>query len=122
LGRLRSNAKSFYAADMATLPKSSIAVIFVAQRTADDDAGYAAAAAAMDSLAAQQRGYLGIDSVRGTDGLGITVSYWASDADAKAWRDHPEHAAIRDAGRDRWYSHYNLHVGEITRSYDWQKP
>ena len=106
---------------MATLPKSSIAVIFVAQRTGGDDAGYASAAAAMDRLAAKQQGYLGIDSVRGADGLGITVSYWASDADAKAWRDHPEHVAIRDAGRDRWYSHYSLHVGEITRSYDWQK-
>ncbi len=106
---------------MATLPKATIAVIFVAQRTAEDDEGYAIAASAMDTLAAQQHGYLGIDSVRGSDGLGITVSYWASDNAAKAWRDHPEHTAIRDAGRDRWYSHYSLHVASVERSYDWQK-
>lgn len=97
-------------------------MIFVAQRTADDAQGYSAAAAAMDVLAARQSGYLGMDSVRGTDGLGITVSYWASDTDAKMWRDHPEHKAIRDAGRDRWYSDYSLHVAEVMRSYDWQKP
>lgn len=106
---------------MATLEKGSIAVIFVAQRTTADDDGYATAASAMDALAATQKGYLGMESVRGPDGLGITVSYWASDTDAKAWRDHPEHAAIRDVGRDRWYSSYSLHVAEVTRSYDWQK-
>lgn len=107
---------------MAKLPKASIAVIFVAQRTDADADGYSAAAHAMEVLAAQQPGYIGIDSTRGVDGLGITVSYWASDNDAKTWRDHPEHTAIRDTGRDRWYSEYSLHVAEVTRSYDWQKP
>ncbi len=107
---------------MAKLPVDTISVIFVAQRTDADAIGYAQAAAAMDELAAQQEGYIGMDSVRSADGLGITVSYWTSDADAKAWRDHPEHAAIRDAGRNRWYSNYSLHVAKVTRSYDWQKP
>ena len=120
--RLRSAAKSSYAADMATLQIGTIAVIFVAQRTSEDDDGYDKAASAMDTLAALQNGYRGMDSVRGADGLGITVSYWASDDAAKAWRDQPDHKAIRDAGRDRWYSHYSLHVAEATRSYDWQKP
>lgn len=106
---------------MATLPKGTIAVMFVAQRIADDDEGYADAAAAMVALAERQAGYLGMDSTRGADGLGITISYWASDAHAKAWRDNGEHALIRDAGRGRWYAHYSLHVAEITRSYDWQK-
>lgn len=107
---------------MAKLPLGTISVIFVAQRTDADATGYVQAAATMDELAAQQPGYIGMVSVRGADGLGITVSYWASDADAKAWRDHPEHATIRDAGRDRWYSEYSLHVAAVTRSYDWKKP
>ena len=105
---------------MSTLIKGTIAVIFIAQRTAVDDDGYASAASAMDALAKQQAGFLGMDSVRGPDGLGITVSYWASDSHAKAWRDHSDHAAIRKSGRDRWYSSYSLHVAEVTRSYDWQ--
>ena len=97
------------------------AVIFVAQRSLDDDADYCAAAQEMDALAATQPGYIGIDSVRGADGLGITVSYWTDDAAAKNWRDHPRHAAIRDQGRGIWYTRYDLHVAEVTRSYDWTK-
>ena len=107
---------------MAQLPRGTISVIFVAQRTDADTAGYARTAAMMETLAARQKGYIAMDSVRGSDGLGITVSYWTDEASAKAWRDHPEHSAIRDAGRDLWYSDYSLHVAEVTRSYDWKKP
>jgi heme-degrading monooxygenase HmoA len=107
---------------MTTRPPGTIAVIFVAQRSLDDDAGYSMAAAEMDALASTQPGYIGIDSVRSADGLGITVSYWADDASAKAWRDHPRHTAIRDQGRGVWYTRYDLHVAEVTRSYDWTKP
>ena len=107
---------------MAKLSCSTISVIFVAQRTELDADGYARAAAMMDALAARQEGYVGMDSVHGADGLGITVSYWTDEASAKAWRDHPDHAAIRDTGRDRWYSDYSLHVAQVIRSYDWEKP
>jgi heme-degrading monooxygenase HmoA len=107
---------------MAKLPRGTISVIFVAQRTDADAMGYARAAAMMETLAVQQKGYIAMDSVRGSDGLGITVSYWTDGASAKAWRDHPEHMAVRDAGRDLWYSDYSLHVAEVTRSYDWEKP
>jgi heme-degrading monooxygenase HmoA len=107
---------------MPTQTHGTVAVIFIAQRTLEDDAGYLVAAAEMDTLAAEQPGYRGIDSVRGTEGLGITVSYWADDAAAKAWRDHPKHAAIREQGRGKWYSYYDLHVASVTRSYDWTKP
>jgi heme-degrading monooxygenase HmoA len=102
-------------------PTDSVAVIFCAQRTGVDDEAYQAAAAAMGALAAQQPGYLGEDHARSADGFGITVSYWRDDASARAWRDHPEHADIRDQGRDKWYSEYSLHVARVKRGYDWQK-
>ena len=107
---------------MTTRPPGTIAVIFVAQRSLNDEAGYDAAAKEMAALAATQHGYIGVDSVRSTNGLGITVSYWANDAAAKGWRDHPRHAGIRDQGRGVWYTHYDLHVAEVSRSYDWTKP
>ncbi len=106
---------------MTTYPSGTVAVIFVAQRTTDDGAGYSDAAAQMAQLAAEQPGYCGVDSVRDADGLGITVSYWANDAAAQNWRNHPRHAAIRDQGRGKWYSHYHLHVATVSRSYDWVK-
>jgi heme-degrading monooxygenase HmoA len=107
---------------MPTQTLGTVAVIFIAQRTLEDDEGYNIAATKMDAMAAQQPGYRGIDSTRGPDGLGITVSYWADDASAKAWRDNPEHAAIREQGRGKWYLHYDLHVASVTRSYDWARP
>lgn len=106
---------------MTERPTGEIAVIFVAQVTGADPVGYGEAAAAMEALAARQPGYRGIDSARGADGLGITVSYWADEAAAVAWRGHEEHAATRERGRGVWYLHYSLHVAAITRSYDWQR-
>ncbi|WP_267397124.1 MULTISPECIES: antibiotic biosynthesis monooxygenase [unclassified Sphingomonas] len=98
-----------------------IAVIFVSQRTDEDAAGYGAAAAAMGALAAIQPGYRGERSSRDAAGLGITVSYWADEASAIAWRDHPEHHAIRNAGRARWYAWYEMVVADVARDYAWRR-
>jgi heme-degrading monooxygenase HmoA len=96
-----------------------IAVIFMSQRTGEDEAGYANAAVAMDRLAAAQPGYCGVDSARGADGFGITVSWWADEASALAWRSHPEHDAIRARGRAEWYARYEVAVAEVGRNYGW---
>ncbi|MGU3389419.1 antibiotic biosynthesis monooxygenase [Sphingomonas sp. M1A8_2b] len=99
-----------------------IAVIFVSIRNDADPAGYAEAAVAMDALAASQPGYRGVDSAREAGGMGITVSYWADDAAAIAWRDHPEHTAIRERGRALWYDSYWVNVARIERAYAWTRP
>lgn len=96
------------------------AVIFTAQRS-DGDHGYAEAAARMAELAAQQRGYLGVESTRDAAGLGITVSYWRSLDDIAAWRRQVEHAAARGQGRAQWYSHYELRVARVERAYGWDR-
>ncbi len=97
------------------------AVIFLSRRNRADDAGYAAASAAMDARAALQPGYRGIDSVRGPDGAGITVSWWADEASAVAWRRDLEHTAIREAGRARWYDSYEVAVATVGRAYSWTR-
>jgi heme-degrading monooxygenase HmoA len=97
------------------------AVIFSSFRTSADEDGYQAAAQAMAELAAAQPGYRGITSTRGSDGHGITVSYWVDDDAAKAWRDHPEHARIRDLGREKWYDSYTLEVATVSRAYHWAR-
>jgi heme-degrading monooxygenase HmoA len=108
-------------AGLAPLPQPPYyAVIFTSQRTAVD-AGYGAMADRMVELAAQQPGYLGMESARGTDGLGITVSYWASEADILAWRRVGEHVAARDTGRSDWYQHYALRVAKVERAYGWAR-
>lgn len=90
------------------------AVIFSSLRT-DGDHGYAEAAAAMGAMAATQPGYLGVESAR--DGLGITVSYWRTAADAGAWKQVAEHLLVQRTGQTTWYSDYRVRVATVEREY-----
>lgn len=99
-----------------------VAVIFLSQRRAGDEQGYAAAAAEMEALAAVQPGYRGVDTARGADGCGITVSWWEDQATALAWRAHAEHAKVRERGRTTWYDRYEVTVATVDRSYSWLRP
>jgi heme-degrading monooxygenase HmoA len=93
------------------------AVIFTSVRTAADDAGYAAAATAMDELSRRQPGFLGIESARGADGLGITVSYWASEGAMRKWKVTAEHLGVQRLGRERWYAGYTTRIARVERVY-----
>ena len=92
------------------------AVIFTSRRT-DGDAGYGAASDAMVALAGQQPGFLGIESARGAEGVGITVSYWDSEDAIANWRRNAEHTAVRERGRSAWYSQYEVRVARVERAY-----
>jgi heme-degrading monooxygenase HmoA len=96
-------------------PETYYAVIFTSQRTPGDAAGYAATAARMEELARAQPGFLGVESARGDDGLGITVSYWDSLAAIDAWRKHLEHLAAQSKGRSQWYASFDLRVAKVER-------
>lgn len=92
------------------------AVIFSSQRReADDD--YGAVADRMVELAALQPGFLGVESARGADGFGITVSYWDSEASIAAWRAQAEHAVARERGRREFYRGFQLRVAKVERAY-----
>lgn len=90
------------------------AVIFTSVESQDLD-GYAEMADRMFELAAVQPGYLGVESVK--EIVGITVSYWATDADAAAWKRVFEHAEAQRIGRERWYEQYRVRVATVTRDY-----
>lgn len=92
------------------------AVIFTSQRT-EGDRGYGHMAERMIELAAQQPGFLGVESVRGSDGFGITVSYWSSEESIAAWRNHLEHKPAQEAGKRVWYADYALRVAKVERAY-----
>lgn len=92
------------------------AVIFTSQRTAVDD-GYADTAERMVALARQQPGFFGGESVRGADGVGITVSYWASEEAITAWRQHAEHSLAREQGRQHWYEQFQVRVAKVEQAY-----
>jgi heme-degrading monooxygenase HmoA len=94
-------------------------VIFTSQRT-EVDAGYSEAAQRMLELAAQQPGFLGVESAR-SDGLGITLSYWQSEEAIRAWREHAEHSVVREQGRADWYAAFVTRVAKVERAYSFSR-
>jgi len=100
----------------ATTPEPPYyAVIFTSIRT-EDDAGYGETAERMEALAREMPGYLGIESARGTDGFGITISYWASEAAIAEWKRHIEHQAAQSRGKREWYAGYRVRVAKVERA------
>jgi heme-degrading monooxygenase HmoA len=96
-----------------------VAVIFTNVQTNDLD-GYDEMAERMESLAREQPGYLGFESAR--SGLGIAVSYWATDEDARAWTQVVDHAEAQRLGRERWYASYRVRVASVEREYGPDRP
>ena len=92
------------------------AVIFTSQRT-EVEKGYGQMADRMVELAAQQPGFLGVESTRGADGLGITVSYWKDEASIKAWKANAQHQVAQETGKKIWYADYMLRVAKVERAY-----
>lgn len=90
------------------------AVIFTSLRTAGDH-GYGKMAEAIESLAAAQPGFLGIESAR--DGLGITVSYWASLEAIAAWKANAAHLVAQQQGRAAWYEEFKVRICKVERDY-----
>lgn len=100
----------------ATPEPPYFAVIFTSVRT-DGDNGYARMAEAMVALSSRQPGFLGIESVRGNDGLGITVSYWSSEEAIRNWRMNSEHLVAQRYGKERWYENFVVRVAKVERAY-----
>ena len=90
------------------------AVIFTSTRTDVDD-GYGDMATKMVEMAAQQPGFLGVESARGADGLGITVSYWESEEAIANWRKNAEHRIAQSQGREQWYAEFCTRVAKVER-------
>lgn len=93
------------------------AVIFTSRRTEGDN-GYSEMAEGMLSLVSQQPGFLGVESVRATDGFGITVSYWESEEAIRRWKENAEHQVAKQKGRRIWYKDYSLRVAKVERAHD----
>ena len=91
------------------------AVIFTSTRT-DAGHGYEAMAEKMARLAAEQPGFLGVESARGADGTGITVSYWDSEPAIANWRQHAEHQVAQRLGRETWYNDFALRIAKVERA------
>lgn len=102
---------------LAQTPKPPYyAVIFSSQRT-EGDRGYGQMAEKMLQLAAQQPGFLGVESARDANGLGVTVSYWESEEAIAKWKANAEHRVAQETGQKVWYRDYALRIARVERAY-----
>lgn len=95
--------------------KPYYAVIFTSKK-AIDVAAYAKMAVAMEQLAKKQPGFIGVESARET--VGITVSYWESEAAILQWKQQLDHQMAQKMGKENWYSWYKVRVCLVEREYE----
>jgi len=91
------------------------AVIFTSVRTGIED-GYGSTSDEMVELAAEQDGFLGVESARNE--IGITVSYWQNLEAIKNWKANTQHLLAQKYGREKWYEKYKVRICKIERDYE----
>ena len=98
------------------------AVIFTSLLRNHD--GYDEMSRRMVENVSRMPGFLGFDSARGADGLGITVSYWQTLEAIRAWKEEASHRAAQARGREHWYSSYSLRISQVLedRRYEFVAP
>lgn len=95
-----------------------LVVIFRSKLRAEYAEEYRSWAERIDALANTMPGFLGIQSYANTSGERVSISYFENDKDLLAWREHPEHLAVQQLGREKFYESYSVEVCRLERAYD----
>ncbi len=119
----RAQPRTVAGADaLAATPAAPYYVVCFTSLRTSLEGGYAETSERMQTLARAQPGYLGLESARGQDGLGITLSYWRSLDDVRAWKAVSEHRDAQRRGREDWYRAYRTRVALVERAYEFEAP
>lgn len=79
--------------------------------------GYAEVPDRMLEKARAQPGFLGVESARGEDGQGITVSYWRDLDSIRTWKADAEHREAQHRGRSAFYEKYRARIARIDEDF-----
>jgi heme-degrading monooxygenase HmoA len=96
--------------------KPYYAVIFTSKKSTAELA-YDEMSNQMLELSKKQNGFIGIESVRGVDGVGITISYWQTLEDIAAWKNNSQHLVAQKLGQTKWYEYYKVKICKVEREY-----
>ena len=86
-----------------------------------DRAAYDADSEAMLALAREQPGYVSFKAYAADDGEGVSISEWADEATARAWRQLAEHRAAQARGRGDYYQEYTVFACDNPRTYSFSR-
>ncbi len=92
------------------------AVIFRA-KIAEMDEEYGRTAERMRHLAIEKYGCTEFTSVTEGDEE-ISISYWKTQEQIKAWKNDAEHITSQELGKAKWYRWYKIQVVEVVREYE----
>jgi heme-degrading monooxygenase HmoA len=90
-----------------------IVTIFRSRLRPESASEYHETAERILELARTMPGFVDFKSFEADDGERVSVVTFASAQTHKAWRDHPEHRAAQQLGRDRFYASYDISVSEV---------
>lgn len=82
-----------------------------------DIAAYSKLGNEIEELAKLQTGFLGVESVKNSDGFGITISYWDTKDNIKSWKLNAEHLVAQKLGKNKFYDYYHVRIGVVERDY-----
>ena len=93
------------------------AVIFSSRPSSVDNEGYAEMAERMFALAAEQPGYLWVETGSGAGGNGITITYWKDLQSIQDWKANAKHIEAQEKGKSLWYADYRIRICRVEREY-----
>ena len=64
----------------------------------------------MYAIASSMPGYVSYKDFAAEDGETVSIVEFASHETLAAWREHPEHRAAQQRGRDEFFSEYNIQI------------
>lgn len=76
----------------------------------------------MYELASAMPGFISYKDFAAADGESVSIVEFESLETLKAWRDHPEHVAAQQLGRDHYFAEYRIQVCTPVRSYSFPNP
>lgn len=103
--------------EIAETPRPPYYVVIFASVKTGPDAAYDEMAAALAERVRGQPGFLGLDSVRDSEGFGITTAYFSDEAAISAWKADADHLAAQKLGKERWYKEYRVRIARVERDY-----
>ena len=105
--------------EIAKTPTAPYFAVIFTSISSNHQEGYGDMADKMVKLAAQQDGFLGIESAR--EDIGITVSYWKDLESIKNWKMNMEHQVARSKGKSIWYEAFSVRISKVERDYFFDK-
>ncbi len=95
------------------------AVIFTAKKSNNTE-GYKEMVTKMNEFVNKQKGFIDVTSLSEGNNE-ITVSYWESMEDIRAWSMNERHAEAKKGGKEKWYDSFSVRICEVKREYAFGK-